>query len=71
MLGSVLIFKEGHLEKSGKMDKNREFPCYTHWEVRNSRQEFWQIPDFYLFLNIQLQFYCFIRKSSLKSENLD
>ena len=29
--------------KSGKMTKNREFPCNAQWEVANSGPEFWKI----------------------------
>ena len=37
MLGECL------LERSGKMDQKRGFPCYGLWEVGISRPDFWQI----------------------------
>ena len=69
VVGSVLIFREGQLEKSGKWTRNREFPCYALLKVCRILAN---VPC-YLFLDIQLQFYFIIRKYSTctESENVD
>ena len=69
--GSVLTFREGRLEKSGKMDQKQGIPLLCRLEsVQFCTRILTDIPC-YLSVDIQLQFYCIIRKYSLKCENVN
>ena len=59
MLGGVLIFREGQVEKSGKIDQKQGIPL-GKWEILS--QNFGKSP-WYLFLDMQLQFCCIINVS--------
>ena len=71
MLGKCPNFQGGTAGKIREMDQKQGIPLLCMLES----VKFWAIilvnPPCYLFLDIQLQFYCMKRKCDLKSENVD
>ena len=62
-----LISREGQLGKSGKTGS----PIVIHngkWAILDQNLA---NPPPYLFLDVQLEFYCIIRNYSLKNENIN